>query len=634
VAVVWTLPLAFHLSTHLPGTGLGDNASFLWNFWWMREALAHQRPFFETTYLFAPLGADLTLHTHTAFPALVGATALGRAPLVAALNATILLSVALNGFCAYLLAWRLTRDRVAAIGAGFVFGCSPFIAAHLAGHFNLVTAWTIPLFAIACLDAVEGSLESALFAGAILALTAYVDYYFLLFQLAFAGCLYVWRPRSWALSLRPSQRRSREWALIVVGSFAALDAAIIGWIVLVGGFSWRLGSITIGMHELFNPVQILGILAALAAVAYARPSIQRDLDRLSLRRARIGLIVLLTASGLLVSPVAWRLARVIMNGEYVSQQYFWRSSPPGIDLATLVLGNPFHAWWGEWVQGAYARLGIDLVESTGWLGVIPLALAVYAFRSPLRAHPHVRFWTIVFALFFVWALGSHLLVAGRNTALLLPAALRQFVPVLSNARMPGRAMVMAYLAIAMLAAFGLAELRRQHSRVVAGGAVALIAFEFWTAPCPVAAVACPSIYETLRARPEQGALAELPLGIGDGFGNVTRFDNRAMLACQPVHGRPLVGGFMARLSPRVLAAYRADPLLSEWMRLSGAGEISAVPTPPPLLADRLHADRIAFILLDQRAASESLRQSVDSLPVTRIAADDRRVLYVVDEYAR
>jgi len=84
----------------------------------------------------------------------------------------------------------------------------------------------------------------------------------------------------------------------------------------------------------------------------------------------------------------------------------------------------------------------------------------------------------------------------------------------------------------------------------------------------------------------------------------------------------------------VLAAYRADPLLSEWMRLSGADEISAAPTPPTLLAERLHADRIAFILLDEMAASESLRRSMDSLPVTRVTADDRRVLYVVDEYAR
>ena len=44
----------------------------------MRTALASKVDFFHTAYLFAPAGTDLTLHTHTALPAFVGATVLGR----------------------------------------------------------------------------------------------------------------------------------------------------------------------------------------------------------------------------------------------------------------------------------------------------------------------------------------------------------------------------------------------------------------------------------------------------------------------------------------------------------------------------------------------------------------------------
>jgi hypothetical protein len=149
LAVAWSFPLAFHLSTHLPGAAVGDNVVFLWNFWWMRTALASGADFFHTTYLFAPAGADLTLHTHTALPAFAGATVLRSLPLVTALNVTTLAGLALNGFCAYMLAWRVTRDRAAAMLAGAIFGCSPYIAAHLNGHFNLTMAWTIPLFALA-----------------------------------------------------------------------------------------------------------------------------------------------------------------------------------------------------------------------------------------------------------------------------------------------------------------------------------------------------------------------------------------------------------------------------------------------------------------------------------------------------
>ena len=115
----------------------------------MREALGSGERFFSTPYLFAPYGTDLTLHTHTALNAFAGATMFGGLSPLAALNITILLSLFLNGFCAYLLAWRITRDIGAALVAGLVFGGSPYLAAHLNGHFNLTSAWTLPLFALA-----------------------------------------------------------------------------------------------------------------------------------------------------------------------------------------------------------------------------------------------------------------------------------------------------------------------------------------------------------------------------------------------------------------------------------------------------------------------------------------------------
>ena len=57
----------------------------------MREALAHpDLSFFQTDRLFAPYGLDLTLYTHTALPAFIGATVFGRLSPVAAQNVLIL----------------------------------------------------------------------------------------------------------------------------------------------------------------------------------------------------------------------------------------------------------------------------------------------------------------------------------------------------------------------------------------------------------------------------------------------------------------------------------------------------------------------------------------------------------------
>src|SRR5437762_1015810 len=76
----------------------------------------------------------------------------------------------------------------------------------------------------------------------------------------------------------------------------------------------------------------------------------------------------------------------------------------------------------------------------------------------------VRVWTAIGAVFLLWSLGTHVHIAGRNIGFITPAAFLQFIPIVSNARMSGRAMVVVYLAVAMLAAMGVAELRTRRAR--------------------------------------------------------------------------------------------------------------------------------------------------------------------------
>jgi hypothetical protein len=112
LATIHTYPLILHLDTHLAGQGLGDNVSFVWNVWWMREALASSSyDFFTNPLIEAPLGASLILHTHTALSAFLGATVLAPLSVVAAQNILLIVSLALNGMSAYLLSLVVTRAR-------------------------------------------------------------------------------------------------------------------------------------------------------------------------------------------------------------------------------------------------------------------------------------------------------------------------------------------------------------------------------------------------------------------------------------------------------------------------------------------------------------------------------------------
>jgi hypothetical protein len=230
----------------------------------------------------------------------------------------------------------------------------------------------------------------------------------------------------------------------------------------------------------------------------------------------------------------------------------------------------------------------------------------------------------------VWAFGSHVHVAGLNTAFIMPAAVLQFIPIVSNARMPGRAMVVVYLALAMLAAFALGDIRARGRTIAVIALVAVVvAIDFWIAPFPITRVGCSRIYSTLRDRPEPGTVAELPLAMGDGLGSMTTINDRAALACQMIHERPIIGGFIARLSPRIVARYEADPLLASWLRLSGA-QIAAGTLDAAHAAARLRADGIAFVLLNRSTASPQLREHVEhQLPLRLIAEQDERALYLV-----
>ena len=641
MALAWSFPLAAVAGTHLAGGGFSDNANFLWNFWWMREALESGERFFSTPYLFAPYGTDLTLHTHTALNAFAGATVFGGLPPLAAMNVTILLSLFLNGFCAYLLAWQTTRDTGAALIAGLVFGGSPYLAAHLNGHFNLTSAWTLPLFALACRSTLSGSTSHsgsdpkrvalrAAGAGLILGLTAYIDYYYVVYEVAFAIGACLLAARDWTVVARGATPASMRVARVFL-TLAMVDLVAILGILATGGFDVTVAGVRVLARDVFNPLQILWVLLAIAAIARWRPAItSRPVEDWQTSRGVIALATIAAIGVAIAVPILISGAGVILRSEYVSQRYFWRNAPKGVDAATLVLGNPFHGVWGGMVRASYDWLQIDPIESSAWLGIAPLILAAWSIRRYWTDRA-VRWWTAIGAVFFVWALGPHLRLFGYTTGMILPQTLLRYIPIAANARVPGRAMVVVTLAVAVLGAIAIArspDTSRRRWIGVASMAL-LIVMDYLPAPFPVVAVDRPAIYETLRDRPEPGTLLELPVGIRDSFTNRGFLDHRA-LAYQIIHRRPIVGGVVSRMSPSIVAAYADDPLIDGLLDLSGR-QTPAKPLPRrPAAAELLAKNGIAFVMLNRELASSELLEYVElQLPLVFIATEGQRTLYAV-----
>ncbi len=269
----------------------------------------------------------------------------------------------------------------------------------------------------------------------------------------------------------------------------------------------------------------------------------------------------------LASPVVVALLRVIAAGDYTTQTVLWRSSPAGGDLLTLILGHPRHILTGDWTRSLYAARGIDVMEQSLWIGVVPLLILAVTARE-WRSAPGVRIWTLAAIVFTVLALGPFLRIGGLDTALPLPDAVLRYVPVFSNARIPGRAVVVVQLAVAVLLAHALVR----RATVTAILFVVLVAAEAFPARLPLSVLpSADAVDDLLRTSSIAGAVAELPLGLRDGFVTDGAFDHRALVH-QMSHGRALAGGFVARLAPDVRKVYADTPVLSSLLRVSTPSE--------------------------------------------------------------
>jgi hypothetical protein len=238
-------------------------------------------------------------------------------------------------------------------------------------------------------------------------------------------------------------------------------------------------------------------------------------------------------------------------------------------------------------------------------------------------------------VFGVWSLGPYVDIAGHATTLWLPATVVRWIPVLSNARIPGRAIIVVSLCCAILSAHALRWLlSRPFARAVpvAAALVTLLVLDYVPHSPAVYRLPGAALYDNIRKDGTPGAICELPLGIRDGFGETGRFDSRT-LYFQTVHERPILGGFLARLPRSVVDRYQEMPIVGSLLRLSGGGSI-----------DEEHADRdrsdaahalaslgIRYFVIDRTTAPPDLLRYVRmALPLRLIAQDDERALYVVD----
>ena len=626
---ILTWPLTLHLRTHLLGDASGDLGNYVWNFWIFRhELLRHAHLPFSTGHVFAYSGgADFSLHNYTPIAGALGAPLIGALGVVGAFNVVLLACISLSGLGVFVLATRLGLGTAAAWCAGALFMASPVLTAKETAHFSLVIAAPLPLFLWALLRTLDmGRMRDAVLVGAVVAAASYSDSYYGIYCAIMGAFMVTWRFSrvEWPgkVTAWPRLALALNFVIVLIGT-------LIAWRVLSGTTRIAIGPIQIGLETLYTPLLIL--LAAIAIRAWLawRPVLRLDdpgprltvLLRLGLVSVGVCLVLLL--------PQLVGIALRFANDRLPGTEIYWRSSPRGVDALAYFVPNPNHAWFGDLTRPWFMPDQQDAFpEFVGSFSIA--AFAVIAAGAWLRLLP--RFW-MAFTGFFVWlSLGPFIHIAGINTHVIGPWALLRYVPVIGMARSPSRFAVVAVLGMSLLVAFALEELRRRHATPRWAGALlaVMLAIELLPAPRPLYSAAVPDVYRLIATTgDESGRLLELPTGIRDGTSSLGDF-NASLEYFQTSHRRPLIGGYLSRVSRWRKAENTRAPMLRALFALSEGRELSAERMDEARHSRDAFLRRscVKFVVVNKHRASNDLQAfAVEALGLTLVHEDAAYALF-------
>jgi hypothetical protein len=199
----------------------GDARLLVWTLAWDAHALLTGTALFDAN-IYYPEARPLSYAEHH-----IGLGVFGVPLYAATANPVLtywilwLLAFPLNALAMHALAWRITRDRVAALAAGCVYAFCFFRMHHAHGHIQLLWTWMLPLVPLALDEWLERpSLSRAFLLTALVMAAALTSGYLAVFVALLGAASAAW--------LIPGRhlRADHVWQALLGGALAALT---IGW---------------------------------------------------------------------------------------------------------------------------------------------------------------------------------------------------------------------------------------------------------------------------------------------------------------------------------------------------------------------------------------------------------------------
>ncbi|MCO6450659.1 MAG: hypothetical protein J5I90_07695 [Caldilineales bacterium] len=517
LALIMTWPLVSRIATHVPGsdTWAYDEYTFIWSMWWLKHSLIDGvGSIFFSPNIFYPLGMELILYSYNLMAAILALPVGLASNWALASNLSLLFSIVMSGYGAYLLAlwllrmgngysildikgsqpisntqYHLSNLQLAAFIAGIIYAFASNRMIYLAlGHYNIHSVQWLPFFLLYLLRIMrQPSRHNALMAGFFGALNLLVDMQYGVFMAFFALCLLLTKP------LRPllfrDTGRGRRW------------------------------------------------LALLLAVATAL---------------------------VLTLPYFWETVKAFLDADFLLSG--WGDALKlSADLKGWFTPTALHPLWGsDWVRSLR-----EVQEGTGpfndintvFLGFATTALALLGVITAWRK---LRGWIVATVLSALFTLGPLLQIGGKiffdfddlSTGIPMPFLLLHYIPFVKGNRTANRWSIVLMLCLAVLAAWGafwlLTKIRQRSPdrrlAYVAGGVAAILAvfilFEHAAVPLPTTDARIPPAIAEL-ATLEDGAVLQIPMGWRNSFG-VLGVERTQAQYYMSAHEKPILSGNTSR----------------------------------------------------------------------------------------
>lgn len=304
----------------------------------------------------------------------------------------------------------------------------------------------------------------------------------------------------------------------------AFDSGRLRWRLLAALFL-VLVSLTSWYGSLFSLIATGLIVLLRLPAAWQRGHWQRDL---------VTLLVVVGGGGLLLLPV-------LLPALHEAQGcYRWGvdRTPRAADALDILLPSDLHPLWGKTVR----RWNGHIRNTKGgwdWNIAHGYSVLVLAVVGSVAYWRQVWRWVVLVLLLSTLLPGPVLTVAGLNTGVPMPYALFDLFPILGTLRRPNHIVVISFLFVAVLAAYGVRWLlsRGGGGRAVVVLMVCLLVVEYAVVPPPrIPLHIHPVVYQLRGNGKQDGAVLQLKDG---------NYDTSPMRN-QMIHHRPIVGGYLAR----------------------------------------------------------------------------------------